>query len=165
MHASLIIGAASRLVLFFLVLLTDKSLCFKIASLHVIDFVDCWLPKLTARDFKFCDRAEYQIVDKVIDGLSYIILFFYILFQSSLAFERWEVGLLFGLLAFRLIGTVIFLITVHRKYLFYWPNFFLETCLLIALSKQFDFDWTPFFPCLLLLKILQEFIFHGRARL
>ena len=99
----------------------------KIILIMLSDKLDCEVLRLFMEPE--CDEKPnevYQKWDKITDIICYTILLFYILNNGGLS-SNYNY-LIIVLFIFRLIGTYLFLIKNDRKYLFYFPNFFLEIC-------------------------------------
>lgn len=101
------------------------------------------------------------MTDKITDTICYTLLLFYILKNGGMSTNyNYLIILLF---IYRLIGTSLFLIKNNRKYLFYFPNFFLETCLGLMVIKYFPM-LKKFREIIILIiiiyKIIQEYYLH-----
>lgn len=89
----------------------------------------------------FCNRSKcnnlyYQKYDKITDSICYIILLYYII--SINIFSNNFNNFLIFLLIFRLFGVLLFLSNNNRKFLFYFPNFYLEMTLAYSLINYYD---------------------------
>jgi len=118
-----VIRVLATLIILYVV---NIPIVLKIILIILFDTIDC------AGGSKFftwvnCNGITYQRSDKITDIICYSILLFYILNNGGLS--PTSNGILILLFLYRFIGTCIFLIKNNRKYLFYFPNFFLEICL------------------------------------
>ena len=100
----------------------------------MLDSLDCIVPQKMKiyNHAKFCQTKEYQMIDKVVDTICYSILLYYVVKNKLL--HHTELYLLMGLFVYRLVGVSIFLSTTNRNFLVYFPNFFIETVLLLFLG-------------------------------
>ena len=127
-----------------------------------IDNIDCKLlrkknPELSS---SVCQTLLYQKIGKITDSVCYIILMGYILYHKLLSDD--DMYLLVGLLIFRLIGTALFLKSNNRKYLFYFPNFFLDFSLGLFVIQHFSLFKYKLIILLgiFMYKIIHEYIQH-----
>jgi hypothetical protein len=130
------------------------------------DSIDCDIPRFLFNSWIKCqypNNDTYQKLDKITDIICYTILLFYLINNGGL-FSNYNY-LIILLFIYRVIGTIFFLISNNRKYLFYFPNFFLEICLLLMIIKYFPIlkKYTPsLFFCIIVYKILLEYFMHYR---
>lgn len=145
-------------VLFFL----HIPLFFKLILIIISEFFDnCFPLRRSFPDWIDPNTEIYQISDKITDLVTYYILFIYLVGIQYL--ERKENLILFLLLFYRSIGEIIFFITKDRKFLIFFPNFFLEICFLFIGMKYFRLSkkYLPFFIILIILwKLIQEYYLH-----
>ena len=80
-------------------------------------------------------QVPINVPDKIADIICYTLLLVYILNNGGLSSN--SNYLLILLFTYRFIGTYLFLIKNNRKYLFYFPNFFLEICLGLVVINHF----------------------------
>jgi hypothetical protein len=136
----LLISECIRIIATIIILYTlNIPIFMKILLIMLTDFIDC---TEKVHPFLFgsnkwidCNESIYQVSDKITDSICYTLLLFYILNNGGLS-SNYNY-LLILLFIFRLIGTSIFLIKNNRKYLFYFPNFFLEICLGLVVINYF----------------------------
>jgi len=123
------------------------------------------LKKKTGLSEKILGKTwSYQKIDKIADSVCYVILLFYIVHNKLLSED--DTILLVGLLIFRLVGVSLFLQFHNRKYLFYFPNFFLEVSLGLFVIQYFSlFKYKiVILVCIFIGKLIQEYIMHFRAK-
>jgi hypothetical protein len=91
-----------------------------------------------------------------------------LLFFAMLALPQWFLVLL-ALYLYRLMGVVAYLLTEHKRYFILFPNFFIETILLLAIYQHLGWQYKDHaglynvsFVLLFIYKIVQEFIFHSQ---
>ena len=133
----------------------------KIILLMLTDLFDCDIPQILFNKWTNCESKIYQLSDKITDSICYIMLLFYILGNENFVSDY--NNLITCLLVFRLIGIYFFLTKNDRKYLFYFPNYFLEMCLGLSLIKHFPvlqkFKQTMFI-IIIIYKIMVEYNLH-----
>lgn len=146
----------------FVLFLIHIPLFFKVILIMISDFFDNCIPlRIMFPDWIDPNTEMYQISDKITDLLTYYILFIY-LFRSQYL-ERKENLILFLLLLYRSIGEIIFFITKERKFLIFFPNFFLEVSFMFIGMKYVNLSkkYLPFFIILIIIwKIIQEYYLH-----
>ena len=107
------------------------------------------------------NESTYQVIDKINDTICYTLLLFYILKNGGMSSNyNYLIILLF---IYRLIGVYLFLINNNRKYLFYFPNFFLEISLGIMIINYFQMlkkFKVIIFLIIVIYKIIQEYYVH-----
>ena len=166
MNKILIILLLSRLILAYIFLFKSNiSLYLKILFIIFIDTFDCGLPNCLGQQknktYIDCFSNEYQIGDKIVDTFSYIMLLYFIINYSK--FKKNNINLLIFLLFLRIIGVVLYLIKNNRKFLFYFPNFFLEISLGFSLINKFEIlnkNKNLVFMFILFYKLTQEYLIH-----
>ena len=168
----LLIISISRIFVTFIILFTLNIPVFlKIVSIMLADSIDCWLCPFCSNRSAFCSggNTRYQIYDKITDMISYSILLFYILnnYRKNAGLSDRENKLLIGLFIYRLIGTLFFLGTNNRKFLFYFPNFFLEIALALFTVQYFP-NLQPYKKKILtvtvIAKVIIEYFMHFRSK-
>tara|TARA_B100000927_G_C16471816_1_gene471877 strand:+ start:2232 stop:2765 length:534 start_codon:yes stop_codon:yes gene_type:complete len=137
----------------------------KILLIMITDSIDCGIPRFLfgSENWIDCDANIYQVSDKIVDTICYALLLFYLLNKGGLSpGYNYLIILLF---IYRLIGVYLFLLKNSRKYLFYFPNFFLEICLGLAVINYFS-NLKNFKVIILLIifiyKIMLEYYLHFR---
>lgn len=146
----------------FVLFLIHIPLFFKVILIIISDFFDNSIPLRKMFPEWIDPNTEiYQISDKITDLITYYILMIYLIRYQYL--DRKENLILFILLLYRSIGEIIFFITRERRTLVFFPNFFLEICLLFIGMKYFKLS-SKFLPFLIILviiwKIFQEYYLH-----
>ena len=146
----------------FVLFLIHIPLFFKVILIMISDFFDNCIPlRRIFPDWINPNTEMYQISDKITDLVTYYILFLY-LFRSQYL-ERKENLILFILLLYRSIGEIIFFITKERKFLIFFPNFFLEVSFMFIGMKYVNLSkkYLPFFIILIIIwKLVQEYYLH-----
>ena len=145
----------------------------KILLIMLTDSIDCGIPIFLfgPKNWIDCNRIIYQKSDKICDTISYSLLLYYIIKNKNKNKNKNKDGSIFTksiyivilLFLFRLIGVILFLIKSNRKYLFYFPNFFLEICLGIYIIEYFPIlkkFKLIIFTIIIIYKIILEYIFH-----
>lgn len=139
----------------------------KILLIMIFDKLDCshmsypFKGPLFSNNVNICKTLFYQKSDKITDSICYTILLFYILNNGDLS-SKYN-NLIIILFIFRLIGSYFFLIKNDRKYLFYFPNFFLEICLGLVVINYFSIldNYKEFIILgIIIYKIIQEYYLH-----
>lgn len=155
---------ASVLVLFF----TKQHLFIKIIIIIVIDYLDC--PYFFTNKLKIqkvdCKSESYQKYDKLTDTICYFMILY--LFIKNKNFTKNEKQIITFLFIFRLIGTTLFYIKKNKKYLFYFPNFFLELALLFSVCIVFPYlkkYKILFVSMIIFYKLIQEYLLHYKKNL
>lgn len=158
----LLISLFIRIILTLLILFFfNIPLYCKILFIILTDFIDCDIPRLLFgfNNWINCRTEFYQKTDKITDIICYFILLCYIIkyYNSNYIFT------IIILFIFRLIGTILFIIKNDRKYLFYFPNFFLEITFGIILIKDIpefnNYKWIIIIN-IIIYKILMEYYLH-----
>ena len=160
----LLITAVFRILGSYFILNLNLKPYVKIILVLLTDFFDCDIPRSLKlyKNKDFCQSTQYQQTDKLVDSITYILIFNKLV--NTHIFSRNEINILFYLLVYRLIGTFIFILKNQKQTLFYFPNFYLEIALLIALSKTFMFNYKPYIIYVIILKICQEYGLHHYGR-
>ena len=131
----------------------------------IIDNIDMNLLKQkTGRSSTTLGRTwSYQKLDKIGDSMCYVILLFYIVHNKLLS--KSDTVLLVGLLIFRLIGVGLFFKFHSRKYLFYFPNFFIEVSLGLFIIQYFSLVKYKIviLVFIFIYKLIQEYLMHFRS--
>lgn len=159
---NLFISQGFRILVSVIILfLIHIPLFYKIILIIISDSLDCGIPKLLFDDWINPNTNLYQISDKVTDLCTYFILLFYLFHIQYL--NKKENTILSVLLFYRCIGEILFFTTQERNYLLFFPNFFLETSLILTGKKYFQISdkYTPFLIIgMVLLKLTQEYYLH-----
>lgn len=121
------------------------------------------LADLLLRDLLGIGDVDYQLLDKLLDKV-YLVLFLVVALRWE-GVERRVSILLFG---FRLVGSLLFLLTGDRLVLLVFPNVFETWFLLVALlrHRRTPITWTGAHLAAALavatvLKLVQEWALHG----
>lgn len=117
-------------------------------TLFFLDWIDYGIYKKAG----FSDK-KYHAVDKFLDFYSYVFMTFYF-FATPVFF------ILLGLLALRLIGTIIFYLKNNHLFLFLFPNLVEPAFLSLLLAKLYLFNAINLFIFFFILKMIQEYIHH-----
>jgi hypothetical protein len=136
-----VIFSIARIFLSILLIISDTHMVYKFIGLFILDSLD---------GNRFYDKyiyskalvksPLYQYQDKLNDTFIYIILFLYILLGRE--FAESQKAILGLLLLYRIIGTLLFLETLDRRYLFYFPNLFYDMGLVYSITNYFNLsDW------------------------
>jgi len=158
-----ILSIIRLIVTIYLLFFTKTSLFMKILFVYIVDMIDYnpIIGKLFYKNSKYTETYTYEQYDKISDLISYILLLVFIYSNNHIPINYKHSLLL--LLIFRIVGIALFLSTNNTKYLFYFPNFFLEFTLLFSLifEQKYTNLNTPFrFFLVFVLKILQEYLMH-----
>lgn len=164
----LLISEYLRIIIAVLILLLLKiPLFIKIILIIICEKIDCspntipYTGPLFSQDITICKSDDYQKFDKIADSIIYIFLLLYILSEEKLGSKINYI--LSILLLYRLLGTYLFIKTNNRKYLLYFPNFFLEISLFILIFQYYPFlkkNYLIIFIILIIFKIIQEYYLH-----
>ena len=136
-------------------------LFYKIILLIISDSFDCGLSKLFFPEWIDPNTEIYQISDKITDTVCYTFLLIY-LWQSRYLSEKSNIFLTV-LYLYRFIGTTLYIVLQNRQCLLYFPNFFLESSLILTGMKQFSISkvYLPFlFAFMIFWKFAQEYYLH-----
>lgn len=153
------------LITIFVLFFTNINLFMKIILIIFSDTLDSDIPKFLFNKWictksSKCNNLYYQRLDKIIDSICYIILLYYII--SINIFSNDINKFLIFLLIFRLIGVILFLFNNNRKFLFYFPNFFLEISLAYSLINYYDLYNIENIIIIIVIiyKVIQEYFMH-----
>lgn len=133
----------------------------KILLIMFTDTFDCAVPHFLFREWSNCKKEFYQYSDKLTDIICYSILLFYTLKNSEISIPYKK--LIMFLFIYRLIGTALFFINNNRKFLFYFPNFYLEITLGLALINYFPIlnkFKSIIIALIIIYKLFQEYFLH-----
>lgn len=145
----------------FILLVLCMPVFYKVLLVMITDSIDCGISKFLFHDWVDPNTDLYQMSDKITDIITYIILLFYVIYIKYL--DEKKNNFLGFLLCYRLIGEILYFSTRDRYFLLFFPNFFLETLLVLVGVKHFKIDeyYLPFFAiCIFLWKLLQEYYLH-----
>lgn len=161
---NLYISQTIRVLSTFIILyVLDIPLYCKIILIIIADDLDSKIPILLFGRTNWVNSRNmiYQISDKITDTICYSILLYYTINHGGLS--KNENCILFILFIYRVIGTIIFITKKDRKYLFYFPNFFLEITLGLMVIKHhtnLKKYKKEIMILIILYKITQEYIMH-----
>lgn len=148
-----------RIILTIVILYLPIPLFVKIILITMSDLIDCAQIYHSFFNWVDCKSDLYQKSDKIIDSICYILLLLYI-FNSNELSTKYKY-ILTGLLILRLIGTFLFISTNNRRYLFYFPNFFVEMALLFSIITYYKLSYKHSHLILVVIfKLIQEYIMH-----
>lgn len=145
----------------FILLVLHLPLFYKIILVMITDSLDCGISKVFFNDWVDPNTNLYQISDKITDMITYIILLLHVLYLRYL--EPRKNIFVSILLLYRFVGEICFFVSCERKYLLFFPNFFLETLFVLVGMKYFNISdsYFPLFGCLILIwKLTQEYYLH-----
>ena len=161
---TLFISQIIRIISTIIILYTlNIPIFIKILLIIFTDLFDCGIPRLLFKFDKWidCSKYIYQKTDKITDSICYILLLFYILKNANMnIYHNYFIILL---LIYRLIGVYLFITKHNKKYLFYFPNFFLEISLSLMFINQFSI--LEKFKIIIIIitiifKLIQEYYLH-----
>ena len=152
---NLFISQCIRIIITILILYAlDIPIFIKILLIIITDVLDC-LPIYSIlfghNNWINCDNLYYQKFDKITDSICYILLLFYILQNGTLSTN------------YKYLITLLFIIKNNRKYLFYFPNFFLEICLGLMIINYYPVLKEKEFIIIIIIiiyKIITEYFHH-----
>jgi len=138
----------------------------KILLIILSDTFDCSVPHFLFNKWSNCRKDFYQYTDKITDIICYSILLFYTLKKSEISIHYKKIIII--LFLFRLIGTSLFIINNNRKFLFYFPNFYLEITLGLAVINYLPIlnNFKVIIISLIIIyKLFQEYLLHVDRRI
>ena len=163
MHKILIVSEFLRILSTIIILYNfDIPIFIKILLIILFDKIDCshmtypFTGPLFLKNTNICKSLYYQKSDKITDSICYTLLLFYIINYGDLSYQ-WN-NLLIFLFIYRIIGTIIFLLSSNRIYLVYFPNFFLSVCFVLMTIGNFPILKKITIPALFLTFIIQFLI-------
>jgi len=139
----------------------DISLFYKIILIMLSDLLDRDIPNIFFSNWISGTSNTYQRIDKITDSICYLILLIFLINCNFISIG-WKI-ILITLFLFRTFGVSLFLKNNDRKYLFYFPNFFLEITLAISAINEFSglHKYTNLIvACVVIYKIFTEYIHH-----
>ena len=158
----LIIAELFRIISALIILFYFKlPLYIKILFIVLTDFIDYSRYHRYILDWIDCKSFLYQASDKITDTIVYTILFIYSSIYANLS--NIQNYILLFLLIFRIIGTILFLLNNSRRYLIFFPNFFLVISFIFAYFNYFKkYNKYLYLVCILgiLYKISHEIYIH-----
>ena len=138
----------------------------KVILVSLTEMFDSSIPKLFFEKWVNFKSMTYQILDKITDKICYIILYLFII--KSKIFTKNELYFVTVLLLYRILGTYLFIKNKDRKYLFYFPNFYLEIVIGLFAIKHFSFlkkYKLLIIIIILLFKIVSEYFHHYNSNI
>ena len=140
--------------------LFETPLIYPIASLFILDTVDCGLYRLFDKSLK-CSKNDtsYQISDKILDLYAYLL--FIILFYKNM--DKLNLKLFIGFFIYRAIGVYLFYKTESREYIKVFFDGMNGLLVLLELSNRYSViknNYTIMIGIMILIKILFERIHH-----
>ena len=135
------VSSILRILITYLILYcTNISPYLKIIFIMISDFIDVDIPRMLGLyNNKYIGRTlKYQMIDKIVDTIVYLLLLIYTLNQNYLSMN--EKYILIGLFIYRLVGVIMFIKTKDRQYLYHYPNFYLEIMLAFYIFNAFSVD-------------------------
>lgn len=150
-----------------ILLLLNIPIFIKIILIMLLDKLDCshmsfpYTGPLLTDNTNICKTMIYQKMDKITDTICYTILLLYIIKYGKLN-DNYNYFIII-LFIYRLIGTYLFIIKNNKKYLFYFPNFFLEICLYLMFINYYpnlrDYE-NIIILCIFIYKLIIEYFLH-----
>lgn len=141
--------------------LLDTPLIYPIASLFILDFVDCDFYRLYDKTIKCSKRdTPYQISDKILDLYAYLL--FIILFYKKM--DKLNLILFICFFIYRAIGVYQFYKTEDRKFIKIFFDGLNGLLVLLELSNRYSViknNYTLMVGLMILIKILFERIHHA----
>jgi hypothetical protein len=137
------------------------SFFYKIILIMLSDLLDRDIPNIFFSNWISGTSNTYQRIDKITDSICYLILLIFLINCNFISIG-WKI-ILITLFLFRTLGVSLFLKNNDRKYLFYFPNFFLEITLAISAINEFSglHKYTNLIlACVVIYKIFTEYIHH-----
>jgi hypothetical protein len=137
------------------------SFFYKIILIMLSDLLDRDIPNIFFSNWISGTSNTYQRIDKITDSICYLILLIFLINCNFISIG-WKI-ILITLFLFRTLGVSLFLKNNDRKYLFYFPNFFLEITLAISAINEFSglHKYTNLIlVCVVIYKIFTEYIHH-----
>lgn len=163
----LLITSILRIILsIFILFYTSFPPYLKVLSVILLDFIDCntgfWFNIYP--QFYFCKTSLYQNTDKMVDLISYLLIFLYV-FSCKFFSDRVNLIILL-VFSYRLVGMYLFERYRDRKYLILFPNFGPELVLILlvflAFPGVFEDNWLKMVVIMLFVmwKIINELAIH-----
>jgi hypothetical protein len=158
---NLLNGMITRIILtFFSVYYFPIPLYIKILILVILDFYD---GIIFCRDNCLAGTNShlYGHLDKIFDIISYSFLMHYIYTKTDIT-ER-EKKIILDLYLFRMLGFFMYFTTSNRDWFFYFPDFYIDISLLVALVQSYPSlgDYQDIIAVILIIKkMYQEMKFH-----
>jgi hypothetical protein len=139
----------------------ETPLIYPIASLFILDTVDCGLYRLFDKPVK-CSKTDtpYQISDKILDLYAYLL--FIILFYKNM--DKLNLKLFIGFFIYRAIGVYLFYKTEGKEYIKFFFDGMNGLLVLLELSNRYSViknNYTIMIGIMILIKILFERIHHS----
>lgn len=163
----LVLSEITRVILSYLILFfTNIPIFIKIILIISLEYLDC-APKfggfgpLYSPNTDICRTLYYQQIDKVTDIICYFLILVFIFKTNNLS-NIW-IDIILILFTIRLIGTYLFIISDYSKYLFYFPNFFLEFTLGLVIICYYPIlkkHQYLILGLIIILKMIQEYYLH-----
>jgi hypothetical protein len=146
-------GLIIRFISTMVILILPIDYRIKTIAIFATDFLDCIFSKINAfynqeQNYnKICKSFNYQIVDKVADLITYLIIYVYLGLNPFYLF----------LIILRLIGIILFYSTSNSKWLIICPDVFKEMLLYKWFIEKINYvNFTFIFSS----KMLFEYIWH-----
>lgn len=150
---SIKIGLFARFFIHYAILYLPISIGYKVILILLSDILDCNVVKLVKYfnnlqpDDSYCKHFLYQISDKLLDSISYLIIYHLLKLPKIYLF----------LICYRLVGVGLFYITLNSQYLIFFPDLFKELLAYQYLFKNID---SGVF-IVVFLKVLFEIFWHN----
>jgi hypothetical protein len=154
------IFAIIRIILGYIILKLNINNLLKIILIIISDSIDGSIPVLLGINKKNnVDNIEYQISDKIVDFINYVMLYIYI--NDNNLFSKNELYILVLLLIYQLIGNILMYIKSDIKILKYFPDIYKILILYLFFIKTYKINNILSILILIILiifKIYQEYI-------
>jgi hypothetical protein len=139
-------GFALRILFSILVLFLPFSSINKILLIFLFDSIDCKYSEFFLKNYP-CSTFLYQKLDKIVDLLSYLLIYLYFNLLSIYNI----------IILFRLIGVVLFYFTKNSKWLIIFPDIFKEVWIFETfISKITIYNLI----IIIILKDIFEYVWH-----
>lgn len=146
-------GIIFRITLTLVILLLPIDYRMKTIAIFLTDFTDCWTSKIVARRdkimnyIKMCKSYKYQSTDKVIDILTYILLYFYLGLSPLYIF----------IILLRILGISLFFLLLQTIPLILCPDLFKEVLLYNWFIGPINYNNLSF---IYVTKVIFEYYWH-----
>ena len=150
-----------RVVVTIIILYLFVPLFVKIILIMISDLLDCTVSFHTMFFRNGWVANPLHTSSRIRSPTVYVTRYCYSTYLIMGVFRRLITIVLIGLLLYRFIGTYFFSKEGNRKYLFYFPNFFLEMALLFATVDYFNLPHKYGLMSLVVIyKFVQEYVMH-----
>jgi hypothetical protein len=142
-----IYGFIFRIIISLLILLLPFSNVIKILLIFLCDHLDCSFIVYFSKYNKSCSTYLYQILDKIVDALTYLFVYYYFKLPNLYLY----------LALFRFIGVMSFGFTKNSKWLIVFPDIFKEIWIFDTFISNINiYNFALIYIC----KDIFEYIWH-----